>query len=227
MRLEFLERYSEGDGPLHRLDARVKLVAALAFVVAVVATPAGWWRLLAVEAMALAFVVGLSGVPPRDLLARWLGFAVLVGFLALMVAPSHPARAALGLGAVVLSILARNSLAFLATLVLVNVTPFRKLLVGMRRLGVPPVLVATLQFMYRYLHVLADELDRMVQARRARTFRRSGRLDWGLLTGLIGVLFVRSFERGERVHAAMVARGWDGTIRTLDEARTPQSGRLT
>ena len=85
----------------------------------------------------------------------------------------------------------------------------------------PAVLVATLQFMYRYLHVLADELDRMVQARRARTFRRSGRLDWGLLTGLIGVLFLRAFERGERVHAAMLARGWDGTIRTLDDGRRP------
>jgi cobalt/nickel transport system permease protein len=216
MQLEFLERYSEGDGPLHRLDARVKLVATLAFVVLVVATPVGWWRPLAVEVLVLALVVGLSGVPPRELLRRWLGFFVLVGFLALMVAPSHPRRAELGLAVVLLTILAKNSLAFLATLVLVNVTPFRKLLVAMRRLGMPLVLVATLQFMYRYLHVLADELDRMVKARRARTFRRSGRLDWGLLTSLIGVLFLRAFERGERVHAAMVARGWDGTIRTLD-----------
>lgn len=216
MRLDALERYSEGDGPLHRLDARVKLVATLAYVVAVVLTPVGWWRPLGVEALTLAFAVGLSGVPPATLLRRWLGFLVLVGFLALMVAPAHPARAAQGLGAVAATILAKNSLAFLATLTLVNVTPFRRLLMALGRLGVPPVLVATLQFMYRYLHVLADELGRMIQARRSRTFRRSGRLDWGLLTGLIGLLFVRAFERGERVHAAMLARGWDGTIRTLD-----------
>ena len=71
--------------------------------------------------------------------------------------------------------------------------------------------------MYRYLHVLADELDRMVKARRSRTFRRSGRLDWGLLTNLVGVLFIRISERGERVHGAMISRGWDGTIRTLDD----------
>src|SRR5205085_10364285 len=160
---------------------------------------------------------GLSGVPPRELLARWLGFLVLVGFLALMVAPSHPRRGALGLAPVALTIVAKNSLAFLATLVLVNVTPFRTLLVALRRLGVPRALVATLQFMYRYLFVLTDELDRMAQARRSRTFRRSGRLDWGLLTGLIGILFVRAFERGDRVHAAMLARGWDGTIRSLDD----------
>lgn len=216
MRLEFLERYCEGDGPLHRLDARAKLVATLAFVVLVVATPVGWWRPLAAEALVLSFVVGLSGVPPRDLLARWLGFLALVAFLAWMVARSHPSRAEFGLGAVLLTIVAKNSLAFLAMMVLVNVTPFRKLLAAMRRLGMPPVLVSTLQFMYRYLHVLADELDRMVQARRSRTFRRSGRLDWGLLTALIGVLFLRAFERGERVHCAMIARGWDGTIRSLD-----------
>src|SRR5690349_8748741 len=111
MRLEFLERYCEGSGPLHRLDARLKLVATLAFVVLVVATPVGWWRLMAAEALVLAFVVGLSGVPPRELLVRWLGFFVLVGFLALMVAPSHPKRSEYGLGAVLLTILARNSLA--------------------------------------------------------------------------------------------------------------------
>jgi cobalt/nickel transport system permease protein len=216
MRLDFLERYCERDGPLQRLDPRVKLVATLAFVVLVVATPVGWWPPLVAEALVLAFVVGLSGVPPRMLASRWLGFLALVGFLALMVAPAHPRRAELGVGTVLASILAKNSLAFLATLVLVNVTPFRKVLDGMRRLGMPLVLVATLQFMYRYLHVLAEELERMVLARRARTFRRSGRLDWGLLTNLIGVLFVRAFERGERVHAAMIARGWDGTIRSLD-----------
>jgi cobalt/nickel transport system permease protein len=194
----------------------LKLVTTLAFIVLVVVTPVGWWRPLAAEALALAFVIGLSGVPPRALLARWLGFFVLVGFLALMVAPAHPQRDELGIWVVLATILAQNSLAFLATLVLVNVTPFHKLLAALRRLGMPRVLVATLQFMYRYLHVLADELDRMLKARRSRTFRRAGRLDWGLLTGLIGVLFVRAFERGERVHAAMIARGWDGTIRTLD-----------
>ena len=216
MRLEFLERHSEGNGPLHRLDARAKLIAMVVFVVAVVATPSGRWRWLAGEGLALAFVIGLSGVPLRDLFLRWLGFLVLVGFLAVVVAASHPRRAELGVGPLALTLLAKNSLAFLATLSLVNVTPFRKLLAAMRRLGLPPALVATLHFMYRYLHVLTGELDRMVKARRARTFRRSGRLDWGLLTGLIGTLFLRSFERGERVHAAMLARGWDGTLRSLD-----------
>jgi len=217
MRLELLERHSEGNGPLHRLDARPKLVFVLFYIIGVVATPVGWWRTLTAEALGLAFVIGLTGAPPRELLRRWLGFFVLVGFLALMVARAHPNRAEFGLAQVALTIIAKNSMAFLATLSLVNVTPIRKLLVGLRRLGLPIALVATLQFMYRYLHVLTDELERMVQARRSRTFRRSGRLDWVLLTGLIGILFLRAFERGERVHSAMLARGWDGTVRSLDD----------
>ncbi len=218
MRLDFLERYSDGDGPLHRLDARLKLVATLAFVVAVVATPVGLWRPLAAAGLLLALVIGLSGVPPLVLFRRWLGFLVLVGFLAMMVAPAHPAREAFGTWGVAATILVKNSLAFLAMLVLADVTPTRALLGALRRLGLPPALASTLYFMHRYMHVLADELGRMLQARRSRTFRRSGRLDWGLLTGLLGVLLLRALERGERVHAAMLSRGWDGTLRALDGA---------
>ena len=118
---------------------------------------------------------------------------------------------------------AMTGLAVMALLTLAAVTPFPRLLIALGRLGVPPVLVATLHFMYRYLHVLGEELDRMVKARRSRTFRRSGRLDWGLLSGLLGMLFLRSMERGERVHAAMLARGWDGTVRTLDGPERPET----
>ncbi len=219
MRLDGPERYSErGSGPLHRLGARTKLVAALSFVVGVVLTPPGAWRALAAEGLTLALAIGLSGVPPRELIRRWLGFLALVGFLAAMVAPGHPDRPGLGLVGVASAIVAKNSLAFLAMATLVHVTPFRALLAAMGRLGLPPVMVSTLQFMERQVHILSDELGRMVQARRSRSFRRAGRLDFGMLAGLIGMLFLRSFERGERVHAAMLARGWDGSIRTLDGA---------
>ena len=205
-----------GNGPLDRLDPRIKLLAAMGFVVAVVLTPIGWWRTLGFEAAALALVVGVSRVGFVAVAFRWLAFAPLVGFLAMVIAPGHPARSSLGYWPVVGSIALKNSMAFLMIATLSAVTPFPKMLDGMRRLGVPTVLVATLQFMVRYVQVLADELGRMVQARRARSFRRSG-LDYGILTGLIGVLFVRAMERGERVHAAMLARGWDGTIRSLDD----------
>ena len=134
-----------------------------------------------------------------------------------MVAPAPPGSGPLWDRGRRFEILVKNSLALATMLVLAGTTPFPKLLTGLRRLGVPPVLVATLQFMYRYLFVLLDELDRMATARRARTFRRRGTLSWSLLGGLIGILFFRTFKRAERVHAAMIARGWSGAIRTLDD----------
>jgi cobalt/nickel transport system permease protein len=203
-------------GPIGRVDPRVRLVATLVFVAVVVSVPLDRPRPLAVAALVLAFAVGLAGVPPAALLRRWLGFAALIGVLATLLALSHPRRADLGVAGVAAAIVAKNSLAFAAVWLLSATTPFPALLGAMARLRVPAVLVATLHFMYRYLHVLRDELARMVQARRSRSFRRRGALDWGLLSGLIGVLFLRAMERGERVHAAMRARGWDGTLRTLD-----------
>jgi cobalt/nickel transport system permease protein len=218
MRFDALEPASAGPaGPLHRLGARTKLVVTVAFVVGVVATPVGSWPILAAEGLALAFVAGLAGVPIPALIRRWLGFVVLVGFLAAVVAPGHPDRPRLGVVAVALAIVAKNSLAFLAMMVLVHVTPFRSLLAAMGRLGLPAVIVSTLQFMERQTFILFDELRRMTLARRSRTFRRTRRLDFGMAGGLIGMLLLRSFERGERVHAAMLARGWDGTVRSLDE----------
>lgn len=202
--------------PPARVDARWSFLATLAFVLIVVATPLGSWRILAGEGLLLAFVIGYAGVDVARLMRRWLSILALVAFLALLVARGHPSREVLGLGAVWAAIVARNGLAVMALLTLASVTPFPRLLGAFQRLGVPLVLVATFHFMYRYLHVLAEELERMVQARRSRTFHRSGRLDWGLLSNLIGVLFLRSMERGERVHAAMLARGWDGTFRSLD-----------
>jgi cobalt/nickel transport system permease protein len=217
MRSDALERHSGGTGPLHQLDARLKLIVALVFILAVVATPIGAWQAFGVEGLMLAFAIGLAGIPPRVLGRRWLGLVVLVGFLALLVAPAHPARASYGLGVVASSIVIKNGLALLAVLVLAGITPFHKLLAALRKLGVPLVLVATLQFMDRYRHVLVEELDRMATARRARSFQRRRTLSWRLLGGLIGMLFLRTFERAERVHGAMLARGWTGVIRSLEE----------
>lgn len=214
LRVATTEPLSSGSN--HWLDSRVRLVLMLAYVTAVVVVPLDRPRVLALLALPLAFVIGLSGVSVAGLFRRWFGFALLLGFLVTLLAFSHPRRADLGVAGVAGAIVAKNSLAFAAVWLLSATTPFPAILSAMARLRAPAVLVATLHFMYRYLHVLRDELDRMVQARRARNFRRRGRLDWGLLSGLIGVLFLRAMERGERVHSAMRARGWDGTLRTLD-----------
>lgn len=197
-----------------------RLLATLAYVILVVTTPFTAWRWLIGEGALLVVAIAASRTPILGLVRRWLTFLPLVGFLALTVAPGHPDRAVLGLPAVVTLLLVRNSLAFLAVITLSTNTGFLPLLRALGRLRVPSVLVGTLYFMYRYVHVLSDERDRMLQARRARNFGRGGPLEWPLLAGLIAVLFLRSLERGERVHDAMLSRGWDGTLKTLDGLET-------
>ena len=217
MRLEPLDRVSERPGPLHQLDARIKLIAAVVFVVITVLTPIGAWSRYGALGFVLALLIGLSGVPPRELIRRWLTFLVLIAFLALVLSPTHPARARAGLGVVAASILIKNSLAIVAMLLLSAVTSFHTLLAALRKLGLPRVLVATLGIMERYRFVLVDELNRMATARRARSFTRRGTISLNLAGGLIGILFLRALERAERVHGAMVARGWQGTLRSLED----------
>ena len=112
----------------------------------------------------------------------------------------------------------RGTESFLAGLWLVNVIPFDQLLATLRRSGVPAILLAILAFMYRFVFVLWDELDTMRTARRARAFDRAGAFfRWRNGASMIGMLLIRALERSERVYGAMCARGWDGTLRTLDE----------
>ena len=216
MRLDWLEPDRSVLGPLHGLDARIKLLATIALVVSVVLLPIGAWRPLGLFAIVLAFLVGVSGVPPGLLIRRGLCVLPIVLLLSAMIASSHPMAATLGPGTVAGAILAKNCVTILAVLLLVHVTSFRDLMRALVRLRTPTVLVATLLLMYRYLFVLAEQLERMARARRCRSFRRSRWADWPLGASLIAALLLRTVERGERVHAAMLARGWDGTFRSLD-----------
>lgn len=216
MRLDWLEPDRSAEGPLHRLDPRIKLLGTLALVVSVVMLPIGSWEPLGISAIALALLIGVSRVSPGLLLRRVLSVLPVVILLALMIAPSHPMARAIGPWAVAGGILAKNCVTITSVLLLAHVTPFRDLMGALTRLKIPTVLVATLLLMYRYLFVLTEQLGRMARARRSRSFRRSRWSQWPIGASLIAGLLLRSFERGERVHSAMLARGWDGTFRSLD-----------
>jgi cobalt/nickel transport system permease protein len=198
------------------IDARWGILLGLAYVACVLATPMASWRLLGLEAFALLFILGLSGIDPALIVGRWLGILLLVAFLAVTMGFTHPESARLGVAGVAAAILAKNALIVGALLTLAGSYPTHALLGALRTLRVPATLVATLHFMHRYAGVLSAERDRMMSARRSRSFSRRRRLRPATLAGLLAALFVRSLERGERVHSAMRARGWDGTLRSLD-----------
>ena len=197
--------------PLHRAPAECKVLATILFVVAVALVPRGQmvWP-YAIDAALLAAVAVAARTPPALLAGRLVIEAPFVLFVVVL-----PFAAEDGLW-LAFGILAKATLAVLATGVLAWTTPAPDILRGAERLHVPKTLVAIAGFALRYLQVLLDELRRMRLARVQRgddprwlwQARGTGRT--------VGALVVRTFERGERVHVAMLARGYDGTMPTLD-----------
>lgn len=214
MQLELLDRYAHLESPIHRLGAVWKVLAAVAFVLASVLTPPGRWGWLGAEAAALLAVYALSRVPFSYLFKRLAVFLPMVMIMALGVPLSRGMREGWEL---MVTVLCGSVLSFTSLLILMATTPISQLLAALHRLRVPALPVTIGSLMLRYVVVLLDELDRMKRAKAARTFRASKRLDWKTLPNLIGLLFIRSVERSERVYQSMLARGWDGEIRTLSD----------
>lgn len=209
-----------GHSRWHRAPAHLKVLALLGFVLVVVATPREAYPAYAAYAGLLAVVVVTSAVPPSYLAKRmvvelpFVIFAVLLPFVA-----TGPRVEVLGLslsepgllGA--WGLLVKGTLGVLASLLLAATTEPRDLLAGLARLRVPHQLVQIMGFMVRYLDVVTDEMGRMRVALESRGFRARNPAHWPVLARSAGALFIRSYERGERVHLAMLARGYDGRVR--------------
>lgn len=160
----------------------------------------------------------LAAIPLMYLVRRLALFLPMVVMLSIAV-PAAEGFASPAGWAIMFSILFRSSLAFMAMLWLVNVLPFDRMLMTLRRVRVPEVLLSMLAFMHRYVFVLWDELNRMTSARKARTFGKASLwFRWQTNARMVGTLLIRAMSRAERVHRAMCARGWDGHLRFIDPA---------
>jgi cobalt/nickel transport system permease protein len=203
---------------VHRLPAHVKVVAALLFVLGVVATPRTAFVAFAIDGAAVVFVAGAAGLHVTQVVKRlaielpFVAFALLLPFVVRgpQVAVGPVALSVDGLWAA-WNILAKGTLGVAVAVVLSATTPVADLLTGLQRLRVPPAFCAIGGFMVRYGAVLGGELERLRVARISRG--DDPRWLWqarSVATGA-GALFVRSYERGERVQVAMAARGFEGT----------------
>lgn len=218
-----LDRYSELDSFVHRLDPRTKLVITLAFIVAVMTTPADRWQPFAAYLLLAGCLMLLSQLPPSFVLKRsllFLPFAMVVASLLPFFKPGQ-ALAVLAVGHWSFSItregllamgaaVTRSWLSILALVVLTASTRLDGLLKGLEQMRMPRVMVLLVSLTNRYIFVLADEMLRMKRARDSRNF--AGGRSWRLHTigDMIGTLFLRSFGRAERIYRAMSARGFEG-----------------
>lgn len=219
--------YQHRRSPVHALPPHCKLVAVLCFVLAVVSTPREAMWAFALYAVLLAAVAATARVPVGKLLKRLLievpfvAFAVLMPFVAEGPRVEVPWLGGLSLSESGLwgawNILAKGTLGVAASVLLAATTELRALLLGLQRLRLPPLLVQIASFMLRYGDVITDEMRRMRIARASRGFEARGVRHWGVLAKSAGALFIRSYERGERVHLAMLSRGYAGTMPVIDD----------
>jgi cobalt/nickel transport system permease protein len=213
---------------VHHLPSQVKLVAVFAFAVMVATTPRDDVVAFAGLALALAVATRAARVRARFLLVR---LAVVTPFLlAALLLPfvaSGPRIGVLGMSLAVeglwggFGMASRALLGAGASLLLVATTEVPDLLRGLERLRVPPLLTQIASFMIRYLEVVAGEVSRQRRAMTARGFDPRWLWQLGPIASGLGVLFIRSYERGERIHDAMRARGFVGTLPEIGHRHAP------
>ncbi|MFD8531245.1 cobalt ECF transporter T component CbiQ [Streptosporangium canum] len=216
--------YRPGDTPVHRLPPQCKLAAVAGFALVVVATPREWLWAFGLYALLLAAVAAAARVPPSFLLRRmvveipFVAFAVALPFIGFgeRVSFLGMSFSVAGLWAA-WNILAKATLGVIASVLLAATTEPRLMLLGAQRLRLPPLLVQIAMFMLRYMDVIVDEMRRMRVARESRGFAARNVRHIPVVARSAGALFIRSYERGERVHLAMLSRGYSGSMPVIQD----------
>jgi cobalt/nickel transport system permease protein len=234
MHADAFDRFHEADSYIHRLDPRVKVVVTITFILSNSLLPDGAWLAFTLTWLAGLFLnwasrLGVSFTLRRSFIALPFALAAITAIFAI---PGEP-LAEWQIGSLTLiptdagllrfvSILIRSWLSVQAAILLVATTRFPDMIHAFEHLRIPGVLTTIIAFLYRYLFVLTDEVFRLVRARQARSAAaagyRSGRsLWWRARTAgnMTGQLFLRSYERSDRIYNAMLARGYTGQLRTL------------
>ncbi len=229
MKHGFIDQYSDRDSFIHRLDPRTKFIATSLFILVVALTPPNSWLAFALHFALLAALLLPSKVPVTYVIKRSLVIMPFVLMIAIFIPFFKEGEVAVSYNIwiwqltvtysglyVLINIIIKAWFSILSLIWLTSTTKLNSLLRALEQLRMPRVMIMILSFMYRNIFILIDETMRMKQARDSRNFG-GGRL-WQIRTigNMIGTLFIRSYERGERVYAAMVARGYAGRSRTLD-----------
>jgi len=229
-----LDQYQPKESLIHRFDPRVKVAMTVLLVLSNVLLPDGAWLAFFCSWMVVVGVNRLADISFRALIARSfiaLPFA-LAAVSVIFSVPGNP-LATIGMGSAgwvisdagvirFLSILLRSWISVQAAIVMTVTTAFPDLIHALRHLRVPAILVAIISFMYRYLFVLSDEALRLLRARESRSARPErgggGTLVWHarVAGNMAGQLFLRSYERSDRVYHAMLARGYRGQFLTMN-----------
>lgn len=230
---DVLDPYRPRASLVHRADPRVKVAVAVMSILVTAALPLGAWPsyvllLAAVVALAVAAQLGVRFTLRRGLIALPFALAALPLAFSTPGAPVLSLRIGpLALDATLagverfLSVLVKSYVSVQFAVLLTATTRFSDMLAAMRALRVPRLLVVIFGLMWRYLFLFGHEANTLRIARDARSAevgaKSGGSVAWRarVTGGMVGNLFIRGYERSERVYQAMLARGYDGDIRTF------------
>ena len=235
MHVNAFDQYYSVNSFIHRLDPRVKVIITVALIFSNALLPDGSWLAFGITWLVVLFLNELTHLGLGYTFKR--SFVVLPFILVAITAIFSPVGEPLAewdLGFITLiptdfgvyrfvSIMIRSWLSIQIAILLVSTTQFPSLIHALEHLRVPRVLTTIVAFLYRYLFVLTDETFRLMRAREARSAglpgqKRGGRLVWRIkvVGSMAGQLFLRSYERSDRIYNAMLSRGYAGYMRTLN-----------
>ena len=209
---------------VHSLPAHLKIVAGLLFIIVGVATSISNWQAFIGYFLVIGTVLAIAKLPVKKILSRatveipFVLFAFLMPFFGtgekFELLGLSLYREGLRAGA---AIIAKGTLGLLVAITLSGSTKAREIIGGLETLRLPALMVQIATFMLRYVNVVSDEMERMKVARQSRGFEAKGIADWKILAQAAGALFIRSYERGERVHLAMLSRGYVGVMPVMEK----------
>ncbi len=217
---------------LENLDPRTKIISFLAIILCMILTPITRIKDFGLYFLLILAISLLTRVTPGQILKRMCILIPFVLFIAMFVPFVKVGHVCWSLkigywkldvtyeGAwTFLNIIVKSSLSILLLVIASSTTTFSDFLSGLDLFRLPRLLVMLMSFMYRYIFVLLDEAKRLMRARSLRYFGSRYREQFRVVGYMVGVLFIRTFERAERIYSAMILRGFSGEMRSIKRFR--------
>ncbi len=217
---------------LERLDPRTKIISFLSVIFCMVLTPITRIRDFGLYFLLILAIGFCSRITPRQILRKMCIAIPFVLFIAMFVPFLKEGTVFCSLKIshwkfdvtyegilTFLNIIVKSTLSVFLLAIATATTPFPDFLKGLDMLRAPRLLVMLMSFMYRYIFVLIEEARRLMRARSLRYFG-SRRGELFRTTGyMVGTLFIRTYERAERIYSAMILRGFSGEALSVKRFR--------
>jgi len=214
----YMDELAQKNTPIHRLDPRAKIIVSVAFIFTVLSFDRYEISAL-ISFFAFPVFLLVSGELPVGYLIKKI---VIISPVVVLIAIFNPlfdretifviSGSGISAGWIsFLSIMIRFSLTAGSILILLASTGFYEVCMALERMGIPSLFVMQLLFLYRYIFVLLDEGARMVRAHALRSFSDK-RMSIKIFGSILGNLLLRTVDRAERIHRAMLSRGFDGSV---------------